>query len=256
MNKNNKNHVIQIAYDIGLIFVSCTLFCALIFKIFFILPYHRAIVSGSMLPAYNYPSDTETTALHVLSRGQVVTFRAFERNVFVPFCKRIIGLPGDIIECKQGILFINGELITKNIDYDKCFVSNKFNDDTRVLHEHVGEAHYLVLHDSVSLSENWLVEVPDNQYFLLGDNRCHSFDSRTAFGFVAREHLQDLAVNQHTSNAIMYYCADNNSIIYNENAQVGKGKKPPYMIALTIIRAYMHELAYSIRGLNYGTTTR
>jgi len=90
-----------------------------------------------------------------VGRGDVVVLR-YPRNPEVDFVKRVVGLPGDHIEMLDGELFVNGVLAD---DYD-C------------------------IHDHENLPE---LVVPPHQFFVLGDNRPISCDSRE-FGLVA-EHL-------------------------------------------------------------------
>lgn len=66
------------------------------------------------------------------------------------FVKRLIGLPGDTIEVKNGVVYINGE----HDDTDDGFTSTDLYDDFGPY------------------------TVPDNCYFMMGDNRAHSNDSR------------------------------------------------------------------------------
>lgn len=93
-----------------------------------------------------------------IKRGDIVSFEApYEDNKY--FTKRIIGLPGDFIELKDGEVYINGELLEEN--YTK------------------GE--------TWSLTEDNLV-VPEGRYYVLGDNREHSSDSRY-FGTIEKSDM-------------------------------------------------------------------
>lgn len=86
-----------------------------------------------------------------VSRGDVVIL-CYPRNPAVDFVKRIVALPGDRVAMQDGVLIVNGE---KADDYD-CIA------DHQVLHETL---------------------VPPGQFFVLGDNRPVSCDSRD-FGLV------------------------------------------------------------------------
>lgn len=86
-------------------------------------------------------------------RGEVVVFR-YPQNPSQRFIKRIIGLPQEKIELKE----------------DKIIITDKFG-ETQVLDEN----NYLSF-------QTWLgqtqVKLDEGEYFVLGDNRNHSFDSR------------------------------------------------------------------------------
>lgn len=99
--------------------------------------------------------DRVTYNLGSVSRGDVVVLR-YPRNPEVDFVKRVVGLPGDRIAMRAGVLFVNGEAA----------------DD------------YGCIPDRENLDE---LVVPQREFFVLGDNRPISCDSRE-FGLVA-EHL-------------------------------------------------------------------
>ena len=89
-----------------------------------------------------------------IDRGEVVVFW-YPKDQTKSFIKRIIGVPGDSVEIRRGAVFINGELI------DEPYLKPEFRD---------------------SQSYNNVV-VPDGKYFVLGDHRNSSNDSRS-WGFV------------------------------------------------------------------------
>jgi len=97
-------------------------------------------------------------------RGDVIVFKA-PRNEEVDYIKRIIGLPGDEIKLENNSMFIN----TKRLD------------------EGYLPSDFVTLPGSF-LSENIPVTVPAGQYFVLGDNRNHSSDSRE-WGMVKRDEI-------------------------------------------------------------------
>jgi signal peptidase I len=100
-------------------------------------------------------------------RGEVVVFKyvfKYPQDPSQRFIKRIIGLPNEKI----------------TLDNDKIIITNKFGERK-------------VLDESSYLPEHWwegemTVTLKDNQYFVLGDNRLHSYDSRK-WGVLPREYI-------------------------------------------------------------------
>ncbi|MEM8982198.1 MAG: signal peptidase I [Pseudomonadota bacterium] len=118
---------------------------------------------------------TELFATGRPQRGDVAVFRK-PSDPSQNYIKRVIGLPGDRIDYRQGRLRINGELI-------KAEPTGRFEDDhgTRgvVLTEYLPNRPHSILDiDSRPLSREAVVQVPDGCYFMMGDNRENSTDSR------------------------------------------------------------------------------
>ena len=126
-------------------------------------------------------------------RGDVVVFR-FPKNTSIDYIKRIIGLPGDKIQVKKGRLYINDKLV------------ERFEQDTYVIDEYVKLPEYYhmyeealpngIKHNILEISDNErMVDnteefvVPQDAFFVMGDNRDRSDDSRISVGFVPKENL-------------------------------------------------------------------
>ena len=92
-------------------------------------------------------------------RGEVVVFR-YPRNVSQRFIKRIIGLPGEKIEIEAGVVMVNGKIL----DESEYFPSG------------------------VQTLGNIQISLDENEYFVLGDNRISSFDSRQ-WGTLPRKNI-------------------------------------------------------------------
>ena len=125
-------------------------------------------------------------------RGDVAVFK-FPHNPSLDYIKRVIGLPGDRIQMRDGQLFINGEGVprikTGTIDNPDITEENRPID---VYRETLPNG---VSYDTLDLTPNGIDDntreyiVPPGHYFMMGDNRDNSSDSRRSVGFVPEENL-------------------------------------------------------------------
>jgi len=99
--------------------------------------------------------------LHEPSRGDIVVFKS-PKNKNIDYIKRIIGLPGDQIRLVNGSYYVNGTKV------DDSFLPKD-----------------LYTSPGLFLRENEEITVPVGQYFVSGDNRPHSLDSRE-FGTIPK----------------------------------------------------------------------
>lgn len=98
--------------------------------------------------------------IHDPERGDVVVFKS-PNNAEVDFIKRIVGIPGERVKIMSGRVFVNGMELDESNYLPSDYVTNS----------------------GAFARESQEVVVPESQYFVLGDNRSHSSDSRE-WGFV------------------------------------------------------------------------
>ena len=109
------------------------------------------------------------------------------------FIKRIIGLPGDKIKLEKGRLFING-VEQPRTEKENFVVRNNFGYAERY-HQYEETLPNGLKHTILEISDNENddnfaeVTVPEGNYFVMGDNRDRSDDSRIHVGFVPFENL-------------------------------------------------------------------
>ena len=121
-------------------------------------------------------------------RGDVVVFR-YPENPKIPYIKRIIGLPGDKIAYYNKTLYINDILVEQTTSGPYApYGSGLTMLGSLLISEDFGDVEHEILIDPDRNSLDFVTEVPDSSYLVLGDNRDNSKDSRY-WGFVPKENL-------------------------------------------------------------------
>jgi len=124
-------------------------------------------------------------------RGDVAVFR-LPRDTSTDYIKRVIGLPGDRIQMIGGLLHINGTPVKRESISD--FLDDESGGAVRRWRETLPNG---VSYETLDLQDNGFLDnteesvVPPGHYFMMGDNRDNSLDSRvpSAVGYVPFENL-------------------------------------------------------------------
>jgi signal peptidase I len=123
-------------------------------------------------------------------RGDVVVFKLPKDNS-TDYIKRLIGLPGDRIQVQKGVLYINGEPCKR--ENDGTYLFHNASEGTTTLFSQYSETlpngvrHLIALKSDDAPAENTPVfTVPADHYFMMGDDRDNSSDSRV-FGALTAE---------------------------------------------------------------------
>jgi len=131
-------------------------------------------------------------------RGDVIVFK-YPKNTDLNYIKRVIALPGDTIEVIDKVVYINDEPIQmKTIDGAKILddMDDKFKSfDLEFFETQTGKHQHITQIDKENnYSANFYkIKVPEGHFFVMGDNRDFSADSRI-WGFVPFGHIKGKAI--------------------------------------------------------------
>ena len=126
-------------------------------------------------------------------RGDIVVF-ALPRDPKQVFVKRVIGLPGEQVQMKGGLLFINGTEVPRRLIGSLKLPGSSVPAVKYVETLPNGRRHDIITLGGSPLDDTPVFRVPTDSYFVMGDNRDNSLDSRVApeeggVGFVPAENL-------------------------------------------------------------------
>lgn len=189
-------------------------FLALLIRTFLFEPFN--IPSGSMKPtllvgdylfvnkpAYGYSRYSFPFGLAPLQgrvwdaqpqRGDVIVFK-LPSNPSVDYIKRLVALPGETVQVRNGRLYINGTIVPR----EPVGMSEDTGPDgkSKAMYHYIETLPGGVIHeiyeegDNKTLDNTQFFTVPEGHYFMMGDNRDNSQDSRVpgVVGFVPHENI-------------------------------------------------------------------
>ena len=173
------------------------------------------IPSSSMLPTlkigdhifvskFNFGLSVPFTKMEFIrwgepKRGDVIVF-LFPKDESLHYIKRVIGVPGDKIEFRGRELYINDQLVQKNLVSDPILIEmltgikdlSRFEIYKETIDSVTHYVQYKVGNDYDLSRTNLTQVVPADSFFVSGDNRDDSYDSRS-WGFVSRENIKGKA---------------------------------------------------------------
>ena len=124
------------------------------------------VQGASMYPTYEDKDIIIVSKISKIERFDQIVFQSPTEDEL--YIKRVIGLPGDTVEMKDDVLYVNGKA------YEENYVNRETEDPNQL-----------------RITENFTLEelqgqttVPEDTYFVLGDNRLKSYDSRH-YGFIS-----------------------------------------------------------------------
>lgn len=153
---------------------------------------YPTLIPGDLIGASSYTENEN------IARGDVITHRQKSNGETVISIRRVIGLPGERIQLRGGIVHVNDVPLRlepldglPDVTCPKNFMEQE--EDCTFYREFSPseiESHIVVKLQSNAIGDNTKeFDVPADHYFLLGDNRDNSLDSRFAPGFISKSDI-------------------------------------------------------------------
>ena len=170
------------------------LFLVLVLRSFLFEPFQ--IPSGSMLPTlkigdfilvnkFDYGLRLPVLGQTIVEfgepkRGDVMVFK-YPEDTRINFIKRVVGIPGDTVEYRNKVVYVNGEAqILTVMAPDGSVMMPALTEEA---YEQLGDREHRIWRRMTQGRNFGPIQIPEGQYFVMGDNRDNSNDSRV-WGFV------------------------------------------------------------------------
>lgn len=178
--------------------LAIALILALFIREFIVQSFH--IPSASMVPTLLIGDfilvDKVTYRFREPERGDVVVFH-FPLNEETYYVKRVVGVPGDTVQVIEGVLYINGEPCKYQFIGPYTYKEKGKEVVGKLFYEFLpkksgGVKKHYILKTETQGDNTQVFVVPKGKYFMMGDNRNNSYDSRY-WGFVDRDKIVGIA---------------------------------------------------------------
>ncbi len=182
---------------------------------------------GFKVPFSDWFSDpTYITGPSKPERGDVIVFK-YPKNPDLNYIKRVVGLPGDTVQVIDKTVYVNDEPIKVEAIDGKKYMDDMDEKFTRFnfkfFKTQTGNASHVsqIDEDNVYSANAPLVKVPEGHYFVMGDNRDFSADSRI-WGFVPFENVKGKAILIWFSTSIPFPWSDEGDTFTFRPWRIGK----------------------------------
>lgn len=150
-----------------------------------------------------------------IRRGEIIVFK-FPYDDHAHYVKRVIGVPGDRVKIVDQQVYVNGRPLAEPYKVHDAASYDPYGDNFPPASRHFLQRNVRSewAEDILSCVKDGELAVPPNKYFVMGDNRDHSWDSRY-WGFVDRESIMGRPV-------LIYWSVDATTADYTDRTFMGR----------------------------------